>query len=130
VVVAVNAISKHGNLEYASGGFAGSVCAAERAFGCLEIAVTVEPAGEEPKEWEVVFTLPFEHNAAIARIASGISRLKRDTDYHISALTGDCKTRFEKIEATIEDLDKRLTRLEEKHKRILKEEDYEEEDDW
>ena len=92
----------------------------------------MQPVKDEPQKWEVVFQLPFEYNAAIAHIASGVSRLKRNIDYRISAITGDFKTRFEKIEAAIEDLDKRLTRLEEKHKRILKEEeeDYEEEDDW
>jgi len=86
----------------------------------------VQPVKEDFTRWEVVFTLPFEYNAAIAYIASGISRLKRDLDYRISTITENHKTRFEKIE----DLDKRLTRLEEKHKRILKEEEKEEEDDW
>jgi len=79
----------------------------------------------------VVFTLPFEYNAAIAYIACGVSTLKRDLDCRISALTENHKTRIEKLEATIDDLDKRLTRLEEKHKRILKEEEEDdEEDDW
>jgi len=130
VVEAVNAIAHaHGVLEYTADGFAGSVSAAERVLGRLEIAVTVEPAGEDPKEWEVTFTLPFEHDAAVAYIACGISALKRDIENRITALTGDCKTRFEEIEVALDDLEKRLARLEEKHKRILKEEeDYEE--DW
>ena len=81
---------------------------------------------EDFTRWEVIFKLPFEYNAAIAHIASGVSRLKRNIDYRISTITGDYNTRFEKIE----DLDKRLTRLEEKHKRILKKEEKEEEDDW
>jgi len=88
----------------------------------------MQPVKEDFTRWEVVFTLPFEYNAAIAYIASGISTLKRSIDYRITAITENHKTRFEKIE----DLKKRLTRLEEKHKRILKEEeeDYDEEDDW
>ena len=92
----------------------------------------MQPVKDDPQKWEVVFKLPFEYNAAIAHIACGISRLKRNIDYRINALVGDFKTRFEKIEAAIEDLDKRLTSLEEKHKRILKEEEEEdyEEDDW
>jgi len=91
----------------------------------------VQPVKDKPQKWEVVFKLPFEYNAAIAYIACGISRLKRSIDYRVTAIAGDFNTRFEKIEAAIEDLDKQLTRLEEKHKRILKEEeDYEEEDDW
>ena len=60
----------------------------------------------------------------------GISRLKHGIENRISTITGDYKTRFEKIEAAIEDLDKQLTRLEEKHKRILKEEEEEEEEDY
>ena len=98
----------------------------------LEIAATVQPVKDKPQKWEVVFKLSFEYNAAIAYIASGISTLKRDLDYRITAIAGDFKTRIEKLEAAIEDLDKRLTRLEEKHKRILKEEEEEdyEEDDW
>jgi len=92
----------------------------------------VKPVKDEPHKWEVVFKLPFEYNAAIAHIACGISRLKRGIDYQISAITGDFKTRFEKIEAALDNLEKRLAQLEEKHKHILKEEeeDYEEEDDW
>jgi len=135
VVEAVNAISEHGFLEYASGVFAGSVSAEERVLGRLKISVTVKPAEDDPQKWEVVFKLPFEYNAAIAYIASGISRLKRSIENRITALAGDFNTRFERIEAALEDLDKRLARLEEKHKRILKgeeeeeEEDYEE-DDW
>jgi t-SNARE complex subunit (syntaxin) len=78
----------------------------------------------------VVFTLPFEYNAAIAYIACGISRLKHSIENRISTITGDFKTRFERIEVALEDLDKRLTRLEEKHKRILKEEEEEEEEDY
>ena len=78
----------------------------------------------------VVFTLPFEYNAAIAYIACGISRLKHSIENRISAITGDYNTRFEKIETALEDLDKRLARLEEKHKRILKEEKEEEEEDY
>jgi prefoldin subunit 5 len=90
----------------------------------------VQPVKDDPQKWEVVFTLPFEYNAAIAHIANGISALKRSIENRISALAGDCKTRFEKIEAALEDLDKRLTRLKEKHKHILKEEEDYEEEDW
>ena len=101
-------------------------------LGRLEIAAILQPVKEDFTRWEVVFKLPFEYNAAIAYIASGASALKRSIDYRITAIAGDFKTRFEKIEAAIEDLDKRLTRLEEKRKRILKEEEEEdyEEDDW
>ena len=127
MVKAVNALIKRGNLEYTANGFAGSVNASE--YG-LKIAATVKPAEDDPEKWEVVFQLPFEYNAAIAHIASGVSRLKRSIDYRISAIAGDYNTRFEKIEAAIEDLDKQLTSLEEKHKRILKEEEDYDEDDW
>ena len=96
----------------------------------LEIAATVQPVKDDPEKWEVVFKLPFEYTAAIAYIASGVSALKRSIENRISTITGNYNTRFEKIEAAIEDLDKRLTRLEEKHKQILKEEEKEEEDDW
>ena len=91
----------------------------------------MQPVKEDFTRWEVIFKLSFEYNTAIAYIASGISALKRNIDYRISTITGNYNTRFEKIEAAIEDMDKRLTRSEEKHKRILKEEeeDYEE-DDW
>jgi len=131
VVEAVNAISEHGVLEYTADGFVGSVNTAERVLGLLEISVTIRAVKDEPRKWEVVFKLPFEYNAAVAHIACGISRLKRGFDYQISTLAGDFKTRFEKIGAAIDSLEKRLTRLEEKHKHILKEEeeDYEE-DDW
>jgi len=90
----------------------------------------VQPVKDEPQKWEVVFKLPFEYNAAITYIACGISRLKRSIENRITAIAGDFNTRFEKIEAALEDLDKRLTRLEEKRKHILKEEEDYEEDDW
>jgi len=92
----------------------------------------VQQVKEDFTRWEVVFKLPFEYNAAIAYIASGASALKRNIDYRISTIAGDYKTRFETIEAAIEDLDKQLTRLEEKHKRILKGEEEEgyDEDNW
>jgi len=99
-------------------------------LGRLEIAAILQPVKEDFTRWEVVFKLPFEYNAAIAYIASGASALKCNIDYRISTIAGDYKTRFEKIEAAIEDLDKQLTSLEEKHKRILKEEEDYDEDDW
>jgi len=120
VVEAVNAISKHGNLEYTANGFAGSVNASE--FD-LKIAATVKPAEDDPEKWEVVFTLPFEYDIAVSFLANAISELNSEVE--------TLKDKVEYLKREIDNLWRRL-RLEENRKRALKEEeeDYEEEDDW
>ena len=81
-------------------------------------------------KWEVIFKLPFEYTPAISFLANGISTMRRAIDYQLASLAGDVKQRFEKIEKVIDNLEKRLIRLEEKHKHILKEEEEDYEEDW